>query len=240
MKDINSILESLGLLESEINTYMTSLQNGPSSVIDLSKETGLSRQGVYTAIQSLGERGLMSSVKRDKKTYYAAEGPEKLLDFAKRKQEEVTERTKELKKILPELELKAGGEKPVVRLYEGKEGIKVLLEDTRQSKPKQLDEITDDHAVSTILTDDDVKEYRETLKKIKTNIRSIGHTNTGDEPHVKRISLPKNKQFKSHISIHGNKITLMTFEGKMHSIIIESLALADAMRILFDKAFSKK
>jgi len=70
MKDITPILKSLGLLDSEVKTYLASLENGPETVLDLAKLTKLSRQAVYSAIDALTERGLMSSALRGKKRYY--------------------------------------------------------------------------------------------------------------------------------------------------------------------------
>ncbi len=243
MKDISQILKSLGLVDSEIKTYLQALQRGPSTVLDLSKYTELSRQATYVAIESLTERGLMSSVLRGKKHYYAAEEPNKLLAYADRRRKEMDEQISDLKRAVPELELQTGGEKPIVRVFEGKEGLIELLNDTRVSKPKQIDEITDLEAMHQVLSDTDVKPYREMLAKVGTKFRAINAYKpaTSDAARVNRIQIsPKESKFRSHISIHGNKVALVSFEGKMYTILIESAAIAKAMTELFNQAFKKK
>src|SRR5512142_2814354 len=129
MKDIAPILKSLGLLDSEVKTYLKALENGPGTVLDLAKSTNLSRQAVYVAINSLTERGLMSSALRGKKRFYAAEHPSKLLEYAKRRNEEMKAQTQDLERLLPEIEMQAGGERPVVKLFEGREGLKAIIAD---------------------------------------------------------------------------------------------------------------
>jgi len=58
MRNITPILQSLGLLESEVKTYETLLHHGAMTVIDISKRTKLSRQATYVAISGLTDRGL--------------------------------------------------------------------------------------------------------------------------------------------------------------------------------------
>ena len=239
MKDIHAILASFGLLESEIKTYLAALTNGPSTVLDLTKKTHLSRQATYTSIEALSKRGLMSSVHRGKKQYYTAERPDKLLSYAKRKETEMSDMIKDLAAALPELELQAGGEKPVVKVFEGKEGLRAILEDTRLSKPNALHEITDIDAMNMVLTPQDLEPYWQELRRLGTKIYSFTKLDRlQDESLVKRVTLPKEESdFKAHIGVHGNKIALVTFEGGMHSIIIESQGLAKALRIIFDRAY---
>lgn len=238
MKDVTKILSSLGLLDSEIKTYLAALRNGPSTVLDLTKLTNLSRQAIYTAIEALSHRGLMASVQRGKKQFYTSERPTKLLSHAKRKETELAEQIQDLENILPELELQAGGEKPVVRVFEGKEGLRAILEDTRVSKPAELHEITDLDAMSTILTSEDLQPYRQTLQQIGTKMRSFSTSERQDqEPNIKRFHLTTEEaNMKAHIGVHGDKIALITFEGKMYSIIIENKGLANALRVIFRRA----
>ena len=237
MKDISPILRALGLLDSEIKTYLTALERGPRTVLDLAKLTKLSRQAIYVAIESLTERGLMSSSLQGKKRFYAAEPPDKLHAYAKRRETEMKERMNDLERILPELELKVGGEKPVVKLFEGKEGVLSIIRDLAVSRSSNNEEIADLHAMWDVLSPEDLKPMQEELKKANAHVRGLysglakGKTLTSD-----RFTLPeKYTGFKSNITVYGkDKIAFVVFTGKMHSIVIESEHLAKTMRILFD------
>lgn len=240
MKNFEPILRSIGLLESEIKTYLSALENGPGTVLELAKLTKLSRQAMYTAIESLIQRGLMTSVLHEKKRYYAADHPQKLLDFARRRETQMKEHIHELAQSLPELELRVGGEKPVVKVYEGKEGVRAIIADMKIAKPRSSQEITDLEAMYKVLTVNDLAPMRNEMKRLGIHVEGL----YAGEPSKKIASserhiLPKDlSDFKANITIYNDKIALVTFEGKMHSVLIESKALAKTLRILFGLAFT--
>ncbi len=244
MKDLAPILRSLSFIESEIKVYLTALEKGAGTVLDFAKITKLSRQAVYVAIESLTGRGLMSSTLRGKKRFYTAEHPDRLLNYAERRETDMKERVQDLKRILPELELQMGGERPVVRVFEGKEGIRAIIADMQANPSKNPVELADIVALKTILTPDDLAGVRGALREANAHIRGIyavghiGETFSSDPVAGEHVFLPKDMGgFKSNIGIYGNRIVMVTFEGKMHSVIIESDALVKALRILFDLAF---
>lgn len=239
MKDISPILQSLGLLDSEIKTYLGALKSGPSTVIDLAKATGLSRQATYTAIQALTDRGLMSSVQRGKKSMYAAEAAEKLLSYAQRRQDDLHARVEELQAVIPELKLQSGGAQPAVRMYEGKEGLRALIDDFRTTGVTSALEMTDLDAMYSVLTPEDLAEMRKALAKSKVQIRGMYAGTPGKtDVLVNRTLLPKEYGgFATDIGVRGDRVAFATFKGKMYSVVIDSPEIAKAMRTLFELAF---
>ncbi|MBM3204505.1 hypothetical protein FJZ48_00800 [Candidatus Uhrbacteria bacterium] len=241
MKDLLPLLRSLGLLESEIKTYMAAFEQGAGTVLHFTKLTKLSRQATYVAIDGLSKRGLMSSVLRGKKRFYAAEHPGRLLAFARRRENELKESIHDLERAIPELELQMGGEKPIVKVFEGKEGIRAVIEELRASRPDCLYEMTDVPSMLNVITDEDTAELKKEVAKIKGQKIGIFYYGPNHSPSpgtdVKRISLPKKySDFRSNIGIYGNKLAMITFEGKMHSVIIENKALIRTLQILFELA----
>lgn len=241
MKDIKPILRSLGLLDSEVNTYLAGFENGPSTVLELTKVTGLSRQATYVAIQSLADRGIMTSFLRGKKRYYAAEHPDRLLSYARKRQDDMSSLVRNLKSSIPELELQMGGERPHVRLYEGKEGVRAIFEDIKKAKPKEAYEIADSEAFDKVVDRDDAALVGEEFVKQKTQIQGI-YTNKPETQSIKgdRIYLSgKDTGFKADLFVYGSKVALISLKGKQHSVIVESAEIAEAMRVLFRQAFKK-
>jgi predicted DNA-binding transcriptional regulator len=238
MKDVTPILQSLGLLDSEIRTYLAALENGPGTVLEIAKQTKLSRQATYVAIEMLTERGLMSSLLRGKKRFYVAEPPAKLLAYAKRRDAETHDRVRDLESLVPELELRMGGERPVVRVFEGKEGLQAIIEDMRLTKFHASSEIADLEALYKVLTADDLKGMRAELRRRGVKIRGLyAGVPAPKVVDTERFFLPKEYAgFKADIGVYGNKIEMLTFEGKMYSVIIESEPLAKTLQILFDLA----
>jgi predicted transcriptional regulator len=239
MKDLTPILRSLGLLDSETKAYLAALETGPSTVIDLANHINLSRQAVYLAIESLTKRGLMTSATHDKKKLYAAERPARLLEYAKRHRQEMDSYVSDLETAVPELELRMGGERPTVKVYEGKEGILAIIEDMQRSKPKQSDEIADLDAMYAVLTPEDLLPMRSLMKRLGVKIQGIYTGHAGERiTNVIRQMLPKEYSgFQSNITVYENKVALVTFKGKMQSILIESEPLAKTFRVLFRLAY---
>ncbi|MEK7103406.1 MAG: helix-turn-helix domain-containing protein [Patescibacteria group bacterium] len=237
MQHISHILHSLGFVESETKTYIASLEQGPGTVIDLTKRTKLSRQATYVAIETLTNRGLMSSLMKGKKKYYVSEDPDKLLSYAERKQQEMKEKITDLGRVLPELKLKAHGERPVVKMFEGKEGIKAIMEEVEHSKLTYLKAISDVQAVNQVLSREDTAPLREVLLKNKVKVDYLVPVGTPPAEISNNLVLPEEyNHFNSEIMIIDNKIVFVTFEGKMNSVIIESAALTKTLGILFDLA----
>jgi len=242
MKDIGKILRSLGLNESEINTYLAALKQGASTVVELTKHTRLSRQAIYLAIESMTERGLMSSVMSGKKRLFTAEPPYKLLAYAKRKEVEMKEEINDLEKSLPELELQLGGERPIVQMYEGKEGIRAFLEEVKKVRPKKITEVADFAAVQKAMSFEDLAPYQKEVSKHHATIKGI-YTGKALRPstvEMERISLPENSpHFSANITVFGDRVGFVSLEGKPYSVIIENKSIAKTMEHVLDLAYEE-
>lgn len=243
MYNITPVLQSLGFLDSEIKTYLTALEHGPGTVLDLAKKTHFSRQATYTVIDSLTKRGLMSSVIRGKKKYFVAEDPEKLLAYAERRETDIREKVGDLKRALPELKLKASGDRPVVRLYEGKESIVAVLNDVIESRVKGKDavlyELEDIETFYSMISYEDLLPALQKLKRFDIKVKGLYQgTPKGRTIQSTRYFLPPDiPKFKTSITMYGDKVVFHTFERKINTIIIESQSLANTLRVLFDLGF---
>lgn len=242
MYNITPVLQSLGFLDSEIKTYLAALEHGPGTVLDLTKKTHFSRQATYVVIESLTKRGLMSSLLRGKKKYFVAEDPEKLLAYAERRETDIKEKVGDLKRALPELKLKASGDRPVIKLYEGKEGALTVLNDIgimRQGNNPEVYEMEDSDLFFRFIQHEDILPVLQKLKRINTHVTGLYYGSPrGKTLNSTRYYLPEDiKGLRSTITVYGNKIAIHTFTGKMHSIIIESQAVVDTLKILFQLAF---
>src|SRR4051812_8491190 len=87
-------LTDFGLSDKEALVYLTSLELGSSSVLKISKLSGLKRPTVYLIVDSLITKGLMSIEVKGFKKQYVAESPDRLEAI-------FNERKHELMKNLP-------------------------------------------------------------------------------------------------------------------------------------------
>jgi sugar-specific transcriptional regulator TrmB len=240
MTQWKKLLKSLGFTESEAGIYLTSLEMGPSSVQDIAKRAHVSRVTTYAVIESLSERGLMSSVEKGKKHFFVAESPERLVSFVGTRVREMEATLKEVESSLQDLKLLQRGEKPIVKMFEGHEALKAIQDDILRTRPKQVDEFGNLDEIRALYPLESMQSFVNELKRMKPDIRTIYHVdsyaakpeNRGEkEIHIKDAS------FGGDLIIYGNKVAISSCKGKLLSVLIESQELAQLMRALFSRAW---
>jgi HTH-type transcriptional regulator, sugar sensing transcriptional regulator len=132
---IDKILVQIGLHDTEARFYLAALELGQASVRDIAAKAGISRTNAYDVFSRLLEQGLVTEVgAATKKTMLvAAEPPDQLTEL-------LDGRRRKLDVLLPELRSlhnRASG-KPRVRFYQGRDGIKHVLNDTLGVRDRKL------------------------------------------------------------------------------------------------------
>lgn len=101
---LREALNELGLHESEVNLYLTSLTMGPASIATIAESLGIPRPNVYKAIAGLEQHGLARF--SDRKKYvrtFVVEPPTVVLEKLRKKRESVANLDHELVGIMPDL-----------------------------------------------------------------------------------------------------------------------------------------
>jgi len=122
---LEKYLQDIGLSDKEATVYLTLLAVEHASVLDLAKKTKIKRPTVYVVLESLSKKGLVSETTIGKKTHYQAEPPERLETFVEKRKIALEESQRTLKDVIPQIKsiARETGERPVVKYFEGKEGI---------------------------------------------------------------------------------------------------------------------
>lgn len=239
-------LQKLGLSDKEAKVYLSSMELGPTPVQGISKKAGVNRATTYVMIESLIERGLMSSFEKGKKRFFTAESPDQLLSILHKEELEAKEKTRQFEGILPELKIlfAAAEEKPRVKFFEGVEGLKAIQDDVLKSKYDQLDEIVAlDASYRTFppATQDHRQKLIEKTKNIPVRViytTKKGATLSQKEGRRERRYIPPEKfPFTTDTIIYGNKLAIGTSEGKLMGVIIESKEITEALRSIFNLAW---
>lgn len=131
MKHID--LSPFGLDENQSTTYLTMLEIGPASILEIAKKSGVNRSMLYEIMDSLITSGLAYKSVRGKKVRFVAREPEILQSL-------LTNKLKKFEKLLPDLKTLAiaGSSKPAITLHEGLTGIKQVYLGAIHSKEKKL------------------------------------------------------------------------------------------------------
>ncbi|MCL5666454.1 MAG: hypothetical protein M1383_01660 [Patescibacteria group bacterium] len=129
-------LQSLGLQKHESQVYLALLELGQGTVSDISKTAQLNRTTGYDILERLSLYGLASRTTRDnKKTMYIAEPPHRLRQYLENKKHQAERRLADVHDLIPDLQnLYKKENKPVIKFFEGREGIKNIYWHTLEAK----------------------------------------------------------------------------------------------------------
>ncbi|MSU74846.1 hypothetical protein EXS57_03690 [Candidatus Kaiserbacteria bacterium] len=141
--DIGRMQEHLhffGANAREASIYIQSLRLGPVSVQELSRTMKMNRVTVHSAVEQMIEKGLLFESRKGKRRLVVAEEPMSLLKLlAKKEQELVRVRgsMEHMLKLLISLQ-STDQSAPTLKLYEGVEGFKKMLEETLSARGELL------------------------------------------------------------------------------------------------------
>ncbi|MFA6198283.1 MAG: helix-turn-helix domain-containing protein [Patescibacteria group bacterium] len=232
---IENLLKQFGFTVKETRVYLTSLGLGTASVQRIAQKAGVKRTTVYAILENLLERGIIGKAKVGKKTHYLAEPPEKLFSI-------VSNLRDNMKTALPQFNaLYSKGEtKPKITFFEGKEAIQNVYDDTLREKPTEIFEWNTNAYFQQFPKDHDYLAKRVALNIHAKRLAGSGsvwqtvHKRRDAEQLSETLIVPKEYFWPEiEVNIYNNKVAFMNYAEQM-SVIIESQAIADAMRQVYD------
>ena len=236
-------LEQIGLTEKEAKAYLVLLENDHLAASTLSNKIGVNRTSSYLVLNSLIEKGLITSTKKENTTVYQANEPTSLLTFLQKQKNEIITSENIISENLKFLEAiqQKNSSKPIVKFFKGENSILNLYLETLT---------TEENIIYSFLNFDDVpkkiydlinKEYlpKRLEKKIKANIISVNRelylTDKKDnERNLREVKFIQNQfPFKVEIQVIGNKtIIINPDDSKLFGILIENEEIADTIKAI--------
>ncbi len=234
---VDQLLLKLGFSANEAKVYLAALESGVASAQDISQKANLKRTTVYSVLSYLVNRGVVGKTQVKGKTRFVAEPPQRLLSL-------INEIELGIKKALPELEAIYNKQeaKPKITFFEGQDAVWKVYEDTLKEKPTTI-LMWNNQEFFDKFNDRKYSSYIPTRVALGIGAKRIAPKgSTWDTKHryldTKELSqtmiVPK-EIFDPHIevNIYNNKVAFMNYAENM-SIIIESKAIADAMRQAYE------
>ena len=132
------LLEEIGLTKAEIKVYLALLELGSSTTGPIVDKSRASSSKIYEILEKLMQKGLVSFVIKSGMKYFEAADPQRILEYVQEKQQSLTEQTKQIQKLLPELELKRklSQYKSEATLFKGMKGLETAFRDIFQVMKK--------------------------------------------------------------------------------------------------------
>lgn len=244
MANLEAELKKLGLSDKETKVYLTVLELGQAPAAEIAAHSGINRATTYVILEELQKKGLASSFEKGKKTYFAAESPERLSNLFEIEKKQLEENFFDLKKIIPALEkiYESRGERPKVRFFEGKEGVASIREDILKTRAKSMEEIIPLDIAHKHFPPSK-KDHREKISaQLKgVNFRVIYTSEKGQIwPRIKGVKesvkfiKPELFPISSEIVLFGNKTIMIATKNKKFGIILEDELITNTIRAVFN------
>lgn len=246
---LSQTLTEFGLNNKEAAVYTALLELEVAPVQEIAKTTGINRSTAYVVIESLIKKGLVSISDDKSVRQYVATSPDILLYTAENMATRQQNVLNKIEKILPELKAlhKDTKKKPLVKVFEGREGLISAFEDTINCKEK-LVRVTSSPGNLVDIIGDYLPQYIQ--KRYQRGVKMLGihpdnEYNRSLNKYLSRkfdtpMMIPASRyKVPADMAIYDNKIGYMSPEHGGIAISIESKEIADVMKNIFDLAFKE-
>ncbi|HSX40540.1 MAG TPA: helix-turn-helix domain-containing protein [Candidatus Saccharimonadales bacterium] len=243
-----AFLQSFGLTANEIEIYELLVKLGEVPAQEIIRKSKIKRPTIYKSLLTLEKKGLITKRDLRKKIHFRPESPTKLLELAENQFRELERARSNLQAAIPVLgsNYVQSTEQPVVRIYEGREGIKNIYKDTLKEK-KLI------YAVESLEKfDDDVWKWANEwylplrpkmnihTKVIVSSGRRARLHRTRDIKHfrVTREVPEKLFPFQLEVDVYGDKVAFINYRtDHLLGIVVKHPLIAETMKAWFDLAW---
>jgi sugar-specific transcriptional regulator TrmB len=221
-------LESLGMTGSEINTFLASLELGPSKAGSIVKKSQVQNAVVHRALQSLIGKGLITTNYEGRIRIYQAIEPEQLLIH-------LDEKRAQLAEIIPLLKKKQARSNGKATLYEGSRGVKECMLQMLNTKTTQYYAYGGPQKAHDLLGDFFWKDFH--VKRVQKNIHAQlvfrndllwwARELSKQSKTTVRISTLKIEE-QTETVICGHRVAVIVYGEKPYAFLIEDPSVAQS------------
>lgn len=233
-EQIKDILQELNLSSKEVEVYVSLLMLGSQGATAIAKKAKLNRVTTYHLLKSLMEKGLVSyTIKSGIKSFQAA-NPKAILRTLREKEEKFSS-------IVPYLESikESVLEHPNIEIFEGKEGLKSIMDDWINTKQniigigsESLDEVIGfyfPHFIKTRVKDNikirimfQKSKYSQQMKK-------------KDKLELRETRIIKCGNLTTGIYVYGHKASFLTFlKEQPLGLVIEDKSIVQTIKTMLE------
>ncbi len=236
--DIKQLCD-LGLTENQARIYVELLKNPAQNPSSISKKLSIDRSFIYSILESLTAKGLVSySIESNKKIFYAS-NPECLLKNLEERRLKTIKVIEDLKKIKKE-----DSKEELAKIYEGKSGFKEYIRQFLNSKSF----LTLGGGSNTEFLDLLKFEYPHYLDELnKKKIKGKLITSLENKKVMSKIYNDSNVKIKTlkslntdvNFTIFDNKLAIWSVKEKPFVLIINRKSVSQSLEKYFKELWDK-
>jgi sugar-specific transcriptional regulator TrmB len=246
-KPLIDLLQELGVRRTEAMTYDALLQAETVSIRKIASATGINRGTTYDALKRLIVLGLVNVRAQGEREYYTAESPEKIFELIRDKRRNLLDAHESAKDIIPKLlskHIQPTG-KPLVRYYEGDDGIATVLRDVLETC-RGLDKPNYYAYSSSVIRQYIYRDFpqfteRRVAEGIDVKVIAAGE---GGEPAAyserKWLAQEVTTDLSSYTLIYGNKVATISISDDFtpYAVVVEDRGATSMQRLLFEQLWN--
>ncbi len=238
-------LQKIGLSDKEAKVYLAALELGDVPVQNISKKAGVNRATTYVVLESLAKKGLCSKYDKAGKTMYVANRPEAIAGIFELQRNEIEERRRYFDAIIAQLKsvTNKGSDKPVIRFFEGKEGIRNAHDEFVEghNDPKEIVRMFfPKDRIDEVFTPAELSEFRSVRLKHKIKSKALYSSKLKtlpDSPDGQRIKVTDKFPVSCDVAIYGDTTRIASLGDKLSAVLIKDKEIANTFKSLFDLAW---
>lgn len=245
---MKELLKKLGFSEKETDVYLAALKTRRGSISSLAKLSKIKRPTVYVILERLTKMSLVNLEKRNGKQIFVTENPNHLLALIEEKKERSAEKERKIKKALPALKAiaKKGTKAPLIKYYEGTEGVWNIFNDIADSRENSL--VVAAGRIYDILGHD---RFAKEIVKKRGDLRTMAKIIADQHPdNIKGLEekktnireyrfLPPDVRISTSVYIYADKAAFIFYKEFFSGLIIENKELFQVMRFLFNSLWKE-
>ena len=241
------IFEQIGMSQNEVKVYFALLELDQSSATPIVRKSKITNSKIYPTLDKLIERGLVCFVIKNNVHYYQASDPRNLIEFIRKKQNELKEQEQKIEEIIPLIEARRESldEKQESFIYEGMGGIRAAFNDILNSLERG-----DEYFVFSLgqeLEDDELKiffgNYHSKREEQGIGVKIIAPKklkNVLVDYKYKKMQVRFSDQaLPTGIFVYGDKVMTLSFVGTPSAFVIKSRNNAQNYLKFFDEVWNK-
>ena len=244
-----TLLENIGLTRSEIAVYLALLELGSTTTGKIVDKSKASSSKIYEILDRLMQKGLVSYIIKSGTKYFEAAPPERILDYMEEKENKIIEQKSELKKLLPELELKRklSKYKTEATIFKGVKGGETAFKYAVNCMKKG------DEWLAFVITFNNINYFHTITKihkgRVKKGLKARLIMNErhrqlskerGEIPFTETKFVPDEQQTPTIVNIIGDITIINIMTEDVTVFMIENKEVAESFRLQFEKLWNQE
>lgn len=247
-KHLDTLLR-FGLEERAARLYLSLLELGDASVLELAKKSGVERTVIYYLLKELRRFDLVEELyDANKKLRLRASSPKRLIQIEERRHQEI-------KAALPELEALYHDQpaKPKIKIFEGLSGVDQLYDDVINTlsllpeKDREMITYTNVERLVTLPIKNQAP-FRDQRRRHGIRIRVIANdspeardfkSRDQEELRQSRLLPDSYSKLKATFVVYGDKVAQYNLVGDIYILSVENKELAETQRVIFNLAWDQ-